>query len=81
MRHIALRFSKRGTASLVGIFEDFRVQIDTIFQRRIKMINEEFEKEVTELRVNAGDSRNINESLSNSLGSITNLIELKKMNT
>ena len=45
VRHIALRFTKRGQAILVGIFEDFKVQIDSIFHRRKQLIAKEFEKE------------------------------------
>ena len=50
VRHIALRFTKRGQASLVGIFEDFKLQIDAIFLRRKQLIDKEFEKETQILR-------------------------------
>ena len=49
IRHIALRFSRRGEARLVGVFDDFKKQIDTIFQRRKKIIGAEFEREKKEL--------------------------------
>ena len=31
VRHIALRFTKRGKATLVGVYEDFKQQIDAVF--------------------------------------------------
>lgn len=38
VKHIALRFTRHGKAILVGVYEDFKQQINKIFHRRLRII-------------------------------------------
>ena len=64
MRHIALRFTKRGAATLVGVFDDYEKQLKSIFTRRFKIIEDEFAKEKKDLAEHPKDI--LNSSLNNS---------------
>ena len=51
MRHIGLQFNKHGYAQLVGIFEDYRKQIEKIFDKRNDFFEEEAKHSAEEINL------------------------------